>query len=485
VVDGDGKGPKPLRPGILLLPHPPNAEKWGIDDWAAKRGWGIDDFNAFIHPMHEVFNLETGKFVAERNGLLSSSPSESASENDDDHLAAQLPALTVAEFLEKTPESYDWVVEGIAAKGAVIKFAGKAKEAGKTTFLMCAVSDALQGTEFLGRETKKSRVLYLSEQADNLREALKDAGIDDPEVDGLHLVPAHLVSNLDYKELMRIVRAYCVTKAIDLVVIDTLIDFSDVEGDEENSSGKVKATLKPLKQLAQSQKVAIVFTQHHNLENRGRGSTQFDGDPDILIDLYTPDQATGDLDHNVRELHARGRGVNYRQLVKFDRENGYVALGPGDETLANLSRKAKTVLRFLPVLEAEARTIAKLLEVLEGAGKRMSRSTIERALVELKNVDLACEKGEGTRSDPARFWRQVPRNRDDSESQETKDTNLSSSFSDTKGDDDDQISTGLGISTGVGTAEVIASFPCLLAVCRCCPLREVAAQKRRAGVPLL
>ena len=73
VGDDNGYKPpvptKPLMPGVLLLPPGPNGEKWGIDDYAAQRDWGIDDFNAFTHPLGKVFNLETGEFVAAKNGL--------------------------------------------------------------------------------------------------------------------------------------------------------------------------------------------------------------------------------------------------------------------------------------------------------------------------------------------------------------------------------------------------------------------------------
>lgn len=430
-MTGNGKVPK-LKPGILLLPQPTNGEKWGIDDFAAKKNWDASEFNSFIYPMHEVFD-EAGKFVAYERGLLFSSPRNPVSGNDENKNLNLLPVLTVAEFLTEAPESYDWIAQDITAKGAVTKFAGKAKESGKTTFLMCLVSDVLNGTPFLGSPTKKSRVLFMSEQAANLREALKDAGIDDPEVEGLILLPAHLVSHLDWKELMRMVRTFCVTEEIDLLVIDTLVDFSDVEDSEENSSGKVKGTIKPLKNLAQSHDVAVVFTQHHNLENRGRGSTQFDAEPDILIDLFAPDQVSGDLDRNMRQLKAKGRGVDYKRLVKFTKEDGYEACDPTDETLSELNRSAKTVLRFLPALEIEARTLNELVEMLEKVGKAMSRATVDRGVNDLMKESLAAEKGEGVKGNPKRFWRCLPPHAKTKNNNkiDTEDTNLFSSFPET------------------------------------------------------
>src|SRR3712207_7127527 len=36
----------------------------------SQRNWGPDDFNSCIYPMHEVFDLETGEFIARKNGLV-------------------------------------------------------------------------------------------------------------------------------------------------------------------------------------------------------------------------------------------------------------------------------------------------------------------------------------------------------------------------------------------------------------------------------
>jgi len=427
-----------IRGGIALLPLGPNGEKTGVDDLLA-RGWSWNDIQAFIYPYDQVFNMKNGEF-APAPGLLSSS-STLVSENDGNQIADLLPAQSVAEFLEEAPVSYDWIIEGVFAKGAVTKLAGKAKESGKTTLLMCGVSEVLVGTPFLGRQTKKARVTYLSEQASNLREALKDAGIDDPEVEGLSLVSAYKVAHMDWQELTNVVKAYCTVHEVDLLIIDTLVDFSEVEDEGENSAGKVKATIKPLKHLAQSKNIAIVFTQHHNLEGRGRGSTQFDGDPDINIDLLAPDQISGDVDRNVRLLKAIGRGVNFHQFVKFTPDSGYEGLNSSDEDLIAVDRKAKVVLRFLPILEAEARTIKEITSALETAKKPMSEATVRRHLEELKTAELALEKGDGNRGSPYHYWRTEPApgslepHKDDS-AVETFNTNLFASFSETGSGDD-------------------------------------------------
>ena len=231
-----------LGGGIALLPLGPKGEKNGVDDLLAQ-GYNWGDITSFIYPMDDVINMKTGEF-APKKGLTPSSSSSShpTYEHDDD----DLPALTIEEFLTESPSSYDWVVEGLVGKGAISKLAGQAKYSGKTTLLSHMASNVLEGTPFLGRATTQSKILYLTEQGRNFREALANAGLDDLSVQGFHIVPIDRVFDLGWETLIHKVDRYCEQKGIGFLVVDTLIEFSDNEGDDENSAGKAKATLKPL-----------------------------------------------------------------------------------------------------------------------------------------------------------------------------------------------------------------------------------------------
>jgi hypothetical protein len=103
---------------------------------------------------------------------------------------------------------------------------------------------------------------------------------------------------------MKQVAAACKQLGVGVLVVDTLVEFSDIEDTEENSSGKVKGTLAPMKTLAHDQNIAVVFTQHHNVEGRGRGSTQFEAGVDILLDLRPLESGEDDGEgaSNVRKL---------------------------------------------------------------------------------------------------------------------------------------------------------------------------------------
>jgi len=347
MVDSRPNGRVPhLGGGIALLPLELKGEKNGVDDLLAQ-GYTWGDITSFIYPMKDVINLKTGEF-SPKKGLTPSSSSSShpAYEHDDD----DLPALTIEEFLAESPSSYDWVVEGLVGKGAISKLAGQAKYSGKTTLLSHMASNVLEGTPFLGRATTRSKILYLTEQGRNFKEALASAGLDDPSVQGFHIVPIDRIFDLGWEALIHKVGRYCEQKDIGFLVVDTLIEFSDNEGDDENSAGKAKATLKPLKHIATTRNLGVVITQHHNVQGRGRGSTQYDGGVDILLDLRPLDsKESGNDNPNVRMLEGIGRGVAFKSYIKLTDE-GYETLTAPEGALKDVSKNARIILRFLPVL---------------------------------------------------------------------------------------------------------------------------------------
>ena len=433
MVDSRPNGRVPhLGGGIALLPLGPKGEKNGVDDLLAQ-GYNWSDITSFIYPMDDVINMKTGEF-APKKGLTPSSSSSShpTYEHDDD----DLPALTVEEFLAESPSSYDWVVKGLVGKGAISKLAGQAKYSGKTTLLSHMASNVLEGTPFLGRATTQSKVLYLTEQGRNFKEALVSAGLDDPSVQGFHIVPIDRVFDLGWETLIHKVGRYCEQKDIGFLVVDTLIEFSDNEGDDENSAGKAKATLKPLKHIATTRNLGVVITQHHNVQGRGRGSTQYDGGVDILLDLRPLGSNESDNDNpNVRMLEGIGRGVGFKTYIKLTDE-GYETLTAPAGALKDVSKNARMILRFLPILKADAVAIAELLKTLEDRDIKISRATVDRALKELKHEGFAESKGRGTSTDPQRFWRSEPAPKD-KDNPEDSETEPSSSSSQAGGEHDD------------------------------------------------
>jgi hypothetical protein len=96
----------------------------------------------------------------------------------DDDWNEFLPSYTTDELYDMAREETPWVMEGIAAKGAVTDFYGPAKHGGKTTFMTHACASIVEGVPFIGCDVRKDKILYLTEMApDNFKDYLQKAGI--------------------------------------------------------------------------------------------------------------------------------------------------------------------------------------------------------------------------------------------------------------------------------------------------------------------
>ncbi|MBI4496769.1 MAG: AAA family ATPase, partial [Chloroflexi bacterium] len=85
---------------------------------------------------------------------------------------------TAKEIAAETPTAVPWLVPPYVAAGAITELDGKIKAAGKTTFVLHLCRAVLDGDGFLGRPTKQTKVLYLSEQPPtSFRQALADAAL--------------------------------------------------------------------------------------------------------------------------------------------------------------------------------------------------------------------------------------------------------------------------------------------------------------------
>lgn len=92
--------------------------------------------------------------------------------------AAQLSFHTADEIASLPGAKVRWIVPPWVAALSITEVTGKAKVAGKTTFLLAAVACILRGELFLGHPTQRVRVVYLTEERPaTFSAALKRAGL--------------------------------------------------------------------------------------------------------------------------------------------------------------------------------------------------------------------------------------------------------------------------------------------------------------------
>jgi putative DNA primase/helicase len=227
-----------------------------------------------------------------------------------------LPFKSVGDLFEETDEDIPWVVGGLLATGNITEISGTAKLSGKTTLLLDMASCLLEGQPFLDIPTVRSNVAFLIEQGNNLKEALEIAGIS-PDTKGLHILQYKDVRGRKWVEIAEQVCEYCKQNDIGVLIVDTLVEFGQIE--DENLVGPVKESMQNLKKAAQNYGLAVAYTRHHNKQNQGRGSSQFEADCDFYFTLKRPE---GNHKDTVRVLHGEGRS---RDRIK----NLYIELQEG------------------------------------------------------------------------------------------------------------------------------------------------------------
>ena len=90
----------------------------------------------------------------------------------------ELRFRTLREVARDVPSTPPWIAAPWIAAGAITELDGKVKSAGKTTFLTHLSSSVVDGLPFMGRPTKKTAVVYLTEQPPvSFMEAAKLAGL--------------------------------------------------------------------------------------------------------------------------------------------------------------------------------------------------------------------------------------------------------------------------------------------------------------------
>jgi hypothetical protein len=82
------------------------------------------------------------------------------------------------EIASLAPSAVPWVARPWVALAALTEVEGKIKAAGKTSWILALCRAVLDGRPFMGEETLRSPVVYLTEQPDtSFREALRRADL--------------------------------------------------------------------------------------------------------------------------------------------------------------------------------------------------------------------------------------------------------------------------------------------------------------------
>jgi predicted ATP-dependent serine protease len=312
-----------------------------------------------------------------------------------------LPLKTATDIIEAAKDGTDWIVEGLVAPGEITDVAGKAKLSGKTTFITHMLNAVIKGEEFMGLATRKSKVLYLTEQGNNFANALKKSGLVDAG-DALRLVQYRDLDgkNARWNNLINAAIKACSKGGFEVLVVDTFAGLSGLRGTEENNVGDILEKMAPLKVAAQKHGLAVIVARHAGKDGKGRGSSIFEGEADIVLTLGRPE---GNHKETARVLEGIGRhdDIPSRIIIELTDE-GYVSIGSDDKIEFN--KAVKAIRSVTPHNPSEAMTENEIVNA--ATDEDLSRSTIRRALRWLmeQGENAIMREGKGKKGSPYRYW---------------------------------------------------------------------------------
>jgi Bifunctional DNA primase/polymerase, N-terminal/AAA domain len=310
---------------------------------------------------------------------------------------------TAAELASEQPNAPVWCVYGLLALGVITELAGKLKASGKTTFAAHLVRALLDGLPFLGHPTRKTAVVWLTEERpatflETLRRARLETRID------LHVLAWHDVKGMPFPDVMGAAVTWCKHVGAEVLIIDTISQFAGLRGDAENNSGDALAAIEPL-QMAAAQGLAVLVPRHErkgggDVGESGRGSSAFSGAVDIVVVIR---RGEGQSKPTVRVLHTLSRFTETPDTLVMElTDTGYVALGT-EGTVAVLEAE-RALLDRLPYGEAAALSLD---AALEGVTLRVARTNAQAAVKNLMSIGQVQRVGLGKRGDGYRYFRTV------------------------------------------------------------------------------
>lgn len=302
---------------------------------------------------------------------------------------------TAVQVAERTPETVTWIAPPFVAAGAITEMSGKIKLAGKTTLATHLVRAVLEGDDFLGQQTTKSPVVYLTEQsAGTFRVALERANLLSQEE--LHVHFAHNSRGMSWSDLVGRSLRKCMKHEARLLVVDTLGQFANLTGDAESKAGEALEAMRPLQEAA-SHGLGVIVVRHERksggeVGDSARGSSAFGGAADILLSVRRAEGNNG----TVRVIQALSRFSETPSETIVDlTPEGYILRDRRDV------KREEAENAVLAVLPRSAESAMKEKEIEEAT--RKPRTTLQAAYKALQQREAVVRLGKGSRGDPYRW----------------------------------------------------------------------------------
>jgi putative DNA primase/helicase len=371
---------------ILNLPGLP--DKGDVSDWVDAGGTAeeLRRLTAAAHPRGDSWE----------------EPSRHAEAKNPAGSAPRWPLPVPVSQLSSTGADVEFLLDGCIAKGHLTLLSALMK-AGKSTFIGLLLRALQEGSDFIGRRTKKCRTLIVSEESAGLWIRRRDAlGL----TDALFVMSRPMLAKpsfADWSEFIAFVAEQAAELVCDLIVIDTTSAFAPWKS--ENDAAEVQGTLTPLNRLTQAGHAVLLV--HHigkadQSEGRAaRGSTALAGAADIILELrrYKADNA----DDRRRVLKGMGRFDEIPTEIVIElaaNGSGYTAEGDRKETEARELHAA--ILDNLPT--GDPGKTPNEVHAFLPPENRPTVAAVRKALAEGAKAGHWATAGRGVKGDPMRYW---------------------------------------------------------------------------------
>ncbi len=306
-----------------------------------------------------------------------------------------LPFAPLSDALAQAPTEPEWLWDGYLSPESLVLLASKPK-VGKSTFLFGLFAALEHGTSFLGRATRRTGALLLSEErAGTLAEKARRFQLGDR----VHLLMRHQAREHQWGEVAQQAIGYCHENELGLLVVDTFDKWTGLRSDAENNAGAVLEALEPLQQVA-SAGIGVLISAHQRKADGKhgdavRGSNALAGGVDVITELERPPAG---VEPTVRVLRSVSRyDSTPEELAAELEDHAYAACGDLD----SLRAKARTEQVRHALEEIGEATVEEITERLDD----VSKDTVRRSLGQLVDAGEAQRRGVGRKNDPYRWTR--------------------------------------------------------------------------------
>ncbi len=227
---------------------------------------------------------------------------------------------SVKEILAESPDEDLWVWDGIIKSGTINILSGD-ESSGKTTMMINLCKAISDGESFLGINTSKQRILYISSEMSKseISKAFEKVGLKNQDSIRVMELQADPLSLLEYK-----------ISDADLIIVDLFIQILINEGKDPNVYKDVNEVFGSIRTDTAFRSKTVILVHHLNKTGEINGSVDIGGASDTRMILSMPEKRQSPE----RILSVYGKSVEQKDIkVFFDFKKRTMSLSEEDSDI--------------------------------------------------------------------------------------------------------------------------------------------------------